>query len=64
MLKMFKVIKAFQSPLVGDKAVGDVFPFGEDAALRLIELGCIEPYTPENKDGAIDKKQSKKAAKK
>jgi len=48
-MKLFKVLKPFQSPLVGNKIKGEVFPYGEDSAKKWVDLGLIEEDKAEAK---------------
>lgn len=48
-MEYFKVLKAFESPLVGDKHVGDIIHFGVDAAKKWLDMGLIEPLKTEKK---------------
>jgi hypothetical protein len=63
-MKFYKVLKPFQSPLVGNKLKDEVFQYGEDAAKKWVDMGLIVEADKETKPAPESKKQSKPLGKK
>ena len=49
MLKYYKVLQPFSSPLVGSAAKGDLIFFGEEAAKKWVNAGLVEEAKQESK---------------
>lgn len=58
-MKLFKALKNFHSPLLGNVVKGDVVTFGEDAVRPLVKDGFLKAEKMQTKQA-----QPKKAAKK
>jgi len=58
-MKFYKVLKEFQSPLVGNKIPGEVFQYGEESAKKWVDLGLIEESKVETKPKPAQKAETK-----
>jgi hypothetical protein len=59
LMKFYKVLKPFQSPLIGNKIKGDVFQYGADSAKKWVDMGLIAEVSKETKPKSEESKESK-----